>query len=157
MSYVRTPCGLVIMYHDEVASYVLMLARMSVTLGNHPFGAIVMRGSEILAVGENRVVVASDPTAHAEIEAIRQACREVGRVSLNDCALYASCQPCKMCVEVIIRCQIRTVHYLASRATAERYGFHDTSPIRMTQGACCAGFVSDTEAPFIAWREGCRP
>ncbi len=94
--------------------------------GRHgPFGALVVRDDEILGEGWNQVVASSDPTAHAEVMAIREACRNLGTHDLSGATLYASCEPCPMCLAAIHWARIRRVVYAASAEDAAGVGFDD--------------------------------
>ncbi len=90
-----------------------------------PFGAVVVCAGQVVGEGWNRVTSAHDPTAHAEIVAIRAACRRLGRFALEGCAIYASCEPCPMCLGAIYWARIERLVYGASRADAARAGFDD--------------------------------
>lgn len=90
-----------------------------------PFGAVVVRRGKIIARGWNRVTSANDPTAHAEVNAIRAACRKLKTFQLDDCELYASCEPCPMCLAAIYWARIKTVFRAATRRDAARAGFDD--------------------------------
>jgi guanine deaminase len=90
-----------------------------------PFGAVVVREGRILARAWNRVVHDRDPTAHAEVNAIREACRLLGRFHLEDCDLYASCEPCPMCLGAIYWARLGAVYYAATREHAAGIGFSD--------------------------------
>jgi guanine deaminase len=90
-----------------------------------PFGCVVVRRGEIVGRGQNRVTSANDPTAHAEVTAIRDACARLGSFSLADCELYTSCEPCPMCLAAIYWARIPTVFYGNTRADAAAIGFDD--------------------------------
>ena len=90
-----------------------------------PFGAVVVRRGKIIARGWNRVTSANDPTAHAEVTAIRNACRKLQTFRLDDCALYASCEPCPMCLAAIYWARIERVFYAGTRRDAAAAGFDD--------------------------------
>ena len=90
-----------------------------------PFGAVVVRDGKIIARGWNRVTSANDPTAHAEMTAIRKACRKLKTFRLDDCALYASCEPCPMCLAAIYWARIPVVYFANTRADAAAIGFDD--------------------------------
>lgn len=91
-----------------------------------PFGALVVRDGRIVGVGWNRVTSTSDPTAHAEIVAIRDACARLGTFSLAECELYASCEPCPMCLAAIYWARIERLYYAATREDAAGAGFDDS-------------------------------
>ncbi len=90
-----------------------------------PFGAIVVKGGEIIGEGWNRVTSTNDPTAHAEIVAIRQACSRLNSFQLDDCVIYASCEPCPMCLGAIYWARPAAVYYACTREDAARIGFDD--------------------------------
>jgi tRNA(Arg) A34 adenosine deaminase TadA len=90
-----------------------------------PFGAVMVRRGQIIARGWNRVTSANDPTAHAEVSAIRAACRKLQRFHLADCELYTSCEPCPMCLAAIYWARIRRVYYAGTRRDAARVQFDD--------------------------------
>lgn len=101
------------------------LAGESVETGGGPFGAVVVRDGLVVGRGRNRVVPASDPTAHAEIEAIRDACRTLGTHQLDGCVLYASSEPCPMCLGAIYWARPAAVWYANPRDEAAAVGFDD--------------------------------
>jgi len=90
-----------------------------------PFGALVAQDGRIVGCGHNRVLARQDPTAHAEIEAIRAACAALGRFRLDDCVLFTSCEPCPMCLGAIYWAGLRAVFYAATRDDAAAAGFAD--------------------------------
>ena len=90
-----------------------------------PFGAVVVRDGRVVARAWNRVILDQDPTAHAEVNAIREACRKLSRFHLEDCDLYTSCEPCPMCLGAVYWARLRTVYYAATRDDAARSGFCD--------------------------------
>ena len=90
-----------------------------------PFGAVVIRGGEVIARGWNQVTSSNDPTAHAEIVAIRSACRRLKTFHLGQCDLYTSCEPCPMCLSAIYWAHVRKVFYGATRRDAAAIEFDD--------------------------------
>jgi guanine deaminase len=90
-----------------------------------PFGCVIVRRGEIVARGNNRVTSTNDPTAHAEVTAIREACRTLNTFSLDDCELYTSCEPCPMCLAAIYWARIPRIFYGNTRADAAIIGFDD--------------------------------
>lgn len=90
-----------------------------------PFGCVIVRRGNIVARGHNCVTSTNDPTAHAEVTAIREACRTLGTFSLDDCELYTSCEPCPMCLAAIYWARIPKVYYGNTRADAAVIGFDD--------------------------------
>jgi len=111
---------------DDFARLTLQLAVDNVRQGGGPFAAIVVRQGEVLATGQNRVTFNHDPTAHAEVQAIREACRKLGNFELRDCELYTSCEPCPMCLGAIYWARLGAVNYCASRLDAAGAGFDDS-------------------------------
>lgn len=91
-----------------------------------PFGALIVSDGKILSEGTNRVTSTNDPTAHAEIVAIREACRKLGRFELTGCELYATCEPCPMCLGAIYWSRPARVYFAANSADAAKIGFDDT-------------------------------
>ena len=94
---------------------------------NHggPFGAVVVRHGQIIARGWNRVTSANDPTAHAEMTAIRAACRKLKTFHLDDCELYTSCEPCPMCLAAIYWARLKKVYFGNTRVDAAKIRFDD--------------------------------
>ena len=90
-----------------------------------PFGAIIVRRGKIVGRGWNRVTSVNDPTAHAEIMAIRNACRRLKTFQLDDCELYASCEPCPMCLAACYWARLRKIYYANTRRDAAKIGFDD--------------------------------
>ena len=90
-----------------------------------PFGAVVARGGEIVAEGTNQVTGTNDPTAHAEVVAIRRACEKLGSFQLEDCEIYTSCEPCPMCLGAIYWARPRAVYFGATQEDAAAAGFDD--------------------------------
>ena len=101
------------------------LAVDNVTAGGGPFGAMIVRGTEALSTGVNRVTRDNDPTAHAEVVAIREACRSIGDFSLEGCVLFTSCEPCPLCLSSALWARVDRVVYAADRDDAARGGFDD--------------------------------
>ena len=101
------------------------IAGDGILTGGGPFGAVVTKDGEIISEATNRVVLNSDPTAHAEILAIRQAALVLKTHDLGDCVLYSSCEPCPMCFGAIYWAGIKKVVYACDRIDAERAGFSD--------------------------------
>lgn len=90
-----------------------------------PFGCVIVRKGEVIARGNNRVTSTNDPTAHAEVTAIREACAALKTFQLADCELYTSCEPCPMCLAAIYWARIPEVFYGNTRADAAAIGFDD--------------------------------
>ena len=90
-----------------------------------PFGAVVVKGNRIIGRGWNRVTSTNDPCAHAEVVAIRAACRRLKSFSLEDCEIYTSCEPCPMCLSAIYWARLKRVYFGNTRQDAARIGFDD--------------------------------
>ncbi len=90
-----------------------------------PFGAVVVKDNKIIGRGYNRVLVNNDPTAHAEVMAIRDACEQLSTFKLNQCEIYTNCEPCPMCLSAIYWARIDKVYYGANRNDAAVIGFDD--------------------------------
>ena len=90
-----------------------------------PFGAVVVQNGKIIAAVGNRVTSTNDPTAHAEVVAIREACKALETFDLTGCEIYASCEPCPMCLGAIMWARIDRLYYAADRVDASRAGFDD--------------------------------
>ncbi|MFD2570527.1 nucleoside deaminase [Spirosoma soli] len=104
----------------------IQLAREGMTTGQGgPFGAVIVRNGEIVGQGCNRVTSTNDPTAHAEVVAIRDACQKLGTFQLEGCTLYASCEPCPMCLGAIYWARPSRIVYGAFHSDAGRAGFDD--------------------------------
>lgn len=102
----------------------LSLSRMRANRGG-PFGAVVVRKGKIVARGWNRVTCDNDPTAHAEVSAIREACKKLKTFQLDDCELYTSCEPCPMCLAAIYWARLKKVYYANTRRDAAKIEFDD--------------------------------
>jgi tRNA(Arg) A34 adenosine deaminase TadA len=102
----------------------ISLAKMRANEGG-PFGAVVVRKGRIVGRGWNRVTSTNDPTAHAEVSAIRDACRRLRTFQLDECELYTSCEPCPMCLAAIYWARFRKVFYANTRKDAARIAFDD--------------------------------
>jgi guanine deaminase len=102
----------------------LSLAKMRANHGG-PFGAVVVRRGKIVGRGWNQVTSTNDPTAHAEMVAIRDACRRLKTFILEDCVLYTSCEPCPMCLSAIYWARLKTVYYGNTRKDAQQIEFDD--------------------------------
>ena len=105
----------------------IALAVENVTSGaGGPFGAVVVRDGEVIATGVNRVTSTNDPTAHAEVVAIRAACKALGTFQLHGCTIYTSCEPCPMCLAAIYWSRCDAIFYGSSAADAAAAGFDDS-------------------------------
>ena len=91
-----------------------------------PFGCVIVKDDKIIAEGSNKVTFSNDPTAHAEIVAIREACKKLNKFNLSGCDLYASCEPCTMCLSAIYRSHVDNIFYANTREDAKKINFDDS-------------------------------
>lgn len=91
-----------------------------------PFGAVIVKDGKIIAATGNRVTANNDPTAHAEVNAIRQACKVLGTYNLHGCEIYSSCEPCPMCLSALYWAHIDTIYYANTHTDAAEIGFDDS-------------------------------
>ena len=94
-------------------------------IGQGPFGAVIVKDGKIVGQGHNNVVAYNDPTAHAEVVAIRDACKNLGTYELQDCEIYTSCEPCPMCLSAIYWAKLFKIYYGNTRNDAAEIGFDD--------------------------------
>ena len=134
------------------------LAVRNVAAGGGPFGAVVVAGDRVVAHGQNRVTRDLDPTAHAEVVAIRAACAELGDFSLAGCTLYTSCEPCPLCLSAALWARLDRIVYAADRDDAARGGFDDrefyelfSTPRTEWSMAVAHVRVDRAPEPFDAW------
>jgi guanine deaminase len=123
-----------------------------------PFGAVVVMDGVVIARAANAVVANNDPTAHAEVQAIRAACASLGTFRLDGCDVYASCEPCPMCLGAILWARPRAVYYAATRGDAAAAGFDDAAFYEaLGSGAGDFPMVREhvpcegADAPFVAY------
>ena len=103
----------------------IRLANESVMRGGGPFGAVIVKDGNLVAKGSNCVTLHNDPTAHAEVSAIRDACRQLGTFDLSGCIIYTSCEPCPMCLGAIYWARIKRVFYGNTKKDAAEINFAD--------------------------------
>ena len=125
-----------------------------------PFGAVIVKDGNILAEGANRVTLTNDPTAHAEVLAIREACKKLGLFELRNCDLYTSCEPCPMCLGAIYWARLSRVYFGGLAADAAHAGFDDSfiyREIAEAHGERAIPMVQlmreEALAAFRAWQE----
>ena len=114
------------MTNDELMREAIRLSIENVANGGGPFGAVISRDGEIVATGVNRVTANNDPTAHAEVSAIRSASQRLGTFNLSDCEIFTSCEPCPMCLGAIYWARLKKVYYANTKADAKAIGFDDS-------------------------------
>lgn len=103
----------------------IRLAEESAESGGGPFGAIVVKNGQVVGRGTNRVTTWNDPTAHAEVVAIRDACKNLGSYQINGCTIYTSCEPCPMCLGAIYWSRPSAVYFGSTKENAADVGFDD--------------------------------
>ncbi len=114
------------MTHTEIMTEAIALSKQNIQAGNGgPFAAVVAKNGVIVARGANHVTSANDPTAHAEVVAIREACRVLGTFQLTGCIVYTTCEPCPMCLGALYWARPDKVYYANTRADAKAIGFDD--------------------------------
>lgn len=112
--------------HEEFMRMAIELSVKNVnqSIGG-PFGAVIVKDGKVIAGSANKVTSTNDPTAHAEVSAIRLACTALNTFDLNGCVVYTSCEPCPMCLGAIYWAKIETIYYANTKADAESIGFSD--------------------------------
>lgn len=113
------------MTKEELMRKAIELSVENVANGGGPFGAVIARNGKIVAIGVNRVTSDNDPTAHAEICAIRAAAQHLGTFDLSGCEIYTSCEPCPMCLGAIYWAHLDRIYYGNNKDDAARIGFDD--------------------------------
>lgn len=146
------------MSDEKFLREVIAMADASVSQGGGPFAALVVRDGEVIGRGSNRVTLDNDPTAHAEVQAIRDACRRSGGFSLKGCLLYVNCEPCPMCMAAAYWARLDGVVYAASAEDAARVGFDDVlirEELRLEPGErrlpMHQGLRDEAQATFEQW------
>jgi guanine deaminase len=124
-----------------------------------PFGAVIVRDDMVVAEGWNEVTSANDPTAHAEVTAIRRACKALGTFSLKGCEIFTSCEPCPMCLAAIYWARLDRITFANTRADAAAIGFDDeliygevSKPVEQRVIPTTRLPLSEAEAVFAEWR-----
>ena len=113
------------MTSEELMRRAIELSENSVQNGGGPFGAVIAKDGEIVAEGSNKVTIDNDPTAHAEVCTIRNACQKLGTFDLSGCVIYTSCEPCPMCFGAIYWAHLDKIYYANDRKDAGKIGFDD--------------------------------
>lgn len=132
----------------------------NVAKGGGPFGAVIVRNGEIIATGTNRVTENCDPTAHAEVSAIRAACAKLGDFKLSGCTIYSSCEPCPMCLSALYWAGVERIFYGNTKQDAKSINFddsfiYDQIALDYSERAIpCVNFMREEAlAGFKAWVE----
>ena len=113
------------MKQKDMMRRAIALSENSVQNGGGPFGAVIVKDGEVIAEASNSVTIDNDPTAHAEVNAIRLATKKLGTFNLSGCEIYTSCEPCPMCLGAIYWAKIDRIYYANNRKDAARIGFGD--------------------------------
>lgn len=113
------------MTKEELMRRACRLSEESVRNGGGPFGAVIAKDGVVIAEASNSVTIDSDPTAHAEVNAIRKACQRLATFSLEGCEIFCSCEPCPMCFGAIYWARIEKIYYSNNRKNAAAIGFSD--------------------------------
>ena len=137
------------------------LAKENVKKGfGGPFGAVIVKNGEVIAQAANSVTSTNDPTAHAEVNAIRQACKKLNTFNLSGCEIYASCEPCPMCLSAIYWAHIDKVYVAATKKDAAEAGFDDEFiykeldlPENKRQLRTSELLMEEGQKPFIEWKQ----
>lgn len=114
------------MTNEELMRKAIDLSIENVKNGGGPFGAVIARNGEIVATGVNRVTASNDPTAHAEVSAIRAATAKLGTFTLSDCDIFTSCEPCPMCLGAIYWARLKKIYFANNKTDAKNIGFDDS-------------------------------
>ena len=122
----------------------IRLSMQNIDSGGGPFGAVIVKDGEIIATGVNRVTHDNDPTAHAEVNAIRIAAKVLNTFDLSDCEIYTSCEPCPMCLGAIYWAHIKKVYYANTKKDAQKINFDDSFIYDELQVP-----ISERKIPFI--------
>lgn len=138
----------------------IQLAIDNIKNGGGPFGAVIVKNGKVIATGVNRVTANNDPTAHAEITAIRQACEKLGTFSLEGCDIYSSCEPCPMCLGAIYWAHLDHLYYGANKHDAAAAGFDDQfiyeeleRPSTTRRLKTVSFLEEEAKAPFTLWAQ----
>jgi len=144
--------------HSSFLGRAVELAIDNVGQGGGPFGALVVKDNQVIAASGNRVTANLDPTAHAEVLAIRLACQALGSFQLTGCTLYTSCEPCPMCLGAIYWARLQAVYYACNRQDAAQAGFDDRfiyDEIGKSSDSRCIPMIylnlDNAGLPFEAW------
>ncbi|HOE04294.1 MAG TPA: nucleoside deaminase [Bacteroidales bacterium] len=146
--------------HAEFLKMAIQIATENINGGGGPFGAVIVKNNEVIATSGNSVSLDNDPTAHAEVNAIRKAAKKLGSFELTGCTIYSSCEPCPMCLGAIYWARIETLYFAATRDDAHRAGFSDAFiyneiNIPLSQRSVHTIHLPTDNAllPFITWDE----
>jgi tRNA(Arg) A34 adenosine deaminase TadA len=147
--------------NPEFMKQAIALATENVTSGRGgPFGAVIVRGDAVIATGANEVTATNDPTAHAEVVAIRNACKAINDFCLDGCTIYTSCEPCPMCLAAIYWSRMEGIFFSGTAADAAAAGFDDAflyeelkKPIKERSVPASPMLEERGTESFDAWRK----
>ncbi len=150
-------------FHEHMMAKANQIALQGIENGGGPFGAVIVnKDGEILSCNHNQVVNTHDPTAHAEMVCIREACKKIQDFSLQDCTIYTTCEPCSMCLSAIYWARLKQIYYGNTRDDAKQIGFDDThiyeeivKPYAERQIPISQISRHMTASSFEAWNEKC--
>ena len=145
--------------HHKFLTHATELATQNVTENNGgPFGTVVVKDSAVIATGFNQVTSTNDPTAHAEIIAIRTACKKLNNFQLIGCTVYSSCEPCPMCLGALYWARPKALYFASSRHDAAQVGFDDSFiyeqivlPLEQRKISMKQSAIANHMTPFTAW------
>ena len=145
--------------HEIFLKQAIDLAVENVRTGSGgPFGALVVKGGEVIATGTNLVTASNDPTAHAEVSAIRAACQKLGSFQLDGCEVYTSCEPCPMCLGALYWARVKAFYFAGDKDDAARGQFDDsfiyTELNKPVEGRTIPGYrllAAEGFTPFDEW------
>ena len=150
-------------YSQEDAKYMALaisLAEANVDKGGGPFGAVIVKDGEVVSTGTNHVVPNNDPTAHAEVMAIREACRKLSTFHLDGCTIYSSCEPCPMCLSALYWAGVKRICYGSTKDDAKAIDFDDSFIYDQLEldyskrSIACHHFMREQALhPFRKWQE----
>lgn len=147
------------MTKEDLMRRAIRLAVENVAHGGGPFGAVIAKDGEIVAEGVNRVTASHDPTAHAEVSAIREACRQLKTFDLTGCEIYTSCEPCPMCLGAIYWAHLDRIYYGANQHDAAAIDFDDSfiyeeiqRPLSQRQKQMLNLLPQEALEAFAAWK-----
>jgi guanine deaminase len=148
------------MYNENFMKKAIEIACENVSLKHGgPFGAIVVKDGKVLGIGKNEVTQTNDPTAHAEIQAIREACKSLNTFQLTDCEIYTSCEPCPMCISAIYWARPKAVYYAYTKSDAAQSGFDDqfiydqiALPMEKRDIQMERMYLANVNNPFEIWK-----
>ena len=145
---------------EELMRIAIRLSEENVAAGGGPFGAVIARDGRVVATGANRVTPDCDPTAHAEVSAIRAAAKKLGTFDLSGCEIYTSCEPCPMCLGAIYWARIGKMYYGNDQEDARRIGFDDSFiyeeialPPAQRRLRSCRILSEEARKAFVLWDE----